>query len=137
MLGCLCIRKFERELGVFWRVILPRGRGVRPFLAWLGLDRFWLGWLGLDRFGLGLAWLGLDRFWLGLAWLGSFLAGLGLAWTVFGWAGLDRFWLGLVGLDRFWLGWVGSFLGLTKGWRKKSSNKFFACGAPDPSLTQF
>ncbi len=79
MLGCLCIRKFERELGFFFRDILPRGR-------WVGLDRFWLGlawivfglaWLGLDRFWLGLAWLGLDRFWLGLAWLG--LAWLGLA----------------------------------------------------------
>jgi hypothetical protein len=70
VLGCLCIRKFERELVVFWRDILPRGRGVR-----------------LGRF---LSWLGLDRFWLGLAWLGSFLAGLG--WIAFGWAGLDRFW---------------------------------------------
>ena len=103
MLGCLCIRKFERELGIFWRVILPRGCG-------LGLDRFWLG----------LAWLGLDRFWLGLGWLGPFL--VGLAWIVFGW----------VGLDRFWLGWVGSFLGLTKGWRKKSSKK----SSPAARLTQ-
>ena len=80
MLGCLCIRKFERELGIFWRVSLPRGRGVG--LAWLGS---FLAWLGLDRFSL---WPGLDRFWLG--WVGSFLVGLG--WIVFGWAGLDRFW---------------------------------------------
>ena len=109
MLGCLCIRKFERELGFFWRVILARGRGVRlgRFLSWLGLDRFWLGWLGLDRFGLGLAWLGLDRFWLGLAWLG-----------------LDRFWLGLGWLGPFLVGLAWIVFGPDKGLAKKKLNKF-------------
>ena len=63
MLGRLCIRKFERELGFFWRAILPRGRRV-------GLGWIVFGWAGLDRFWLG--WVGLDRFWLG--WVGSFLA---------------------------------------------------------------
>ena len=50
---------------------------VGSFLAWLGLNRFWLG---LAWIVFGLAWLGLDRFWLGL--VGSLLVGLG--WIVFG-----------------------------------------------------
>ena len=57
---CLCIKKFETELGSFWRDILLRGRG-------LGLDRFWSGWVG--PFLVGLGWIvfgraGLDHFWL-------------------------------------------------------------------------
>ena len=72
MLGCLCIGKFVRELVLFWRDILTRGRGVG--LAWI------VFWLGLAWIVFGLAWLGLDRFWLGL--VGSLLVGLG--WIVFG-----------------------------------------------------
>ena len=122
MLGCLRIRKFERELGIFQRVILLPGRGV-------GLDRFWLG-LAWMVFGLawpGLAWIVLGLAWPGLAWIVFGWAWPGLAWIVFGWAWLGLAWIvfGRVGLDRFWLGWVGSFLaGQRVGGSTKKLNKF-------------
>ena len=129
-------KKFERELVGFWRVILPRGRGVRLGRFCLGLAWIVFGWVGLAWIVLGLAWPGLAWIVFGLAWPG-------LAWIVFGWAwvGLDRFWLGWLGSFLVGLGWVGSFLvglgwivfGPDKGLAKKKAQ---TNSSPAARLTQ-